>query len=307
MIEQYVNAEELKRLLSSLLVVLGLLIIAGLFASILVPGLRNANRPVVQATVSPVLGEPGWLDPTEFPPTRGHEVPPVDPDTLIRFSPTLMARGDGLFRQNCTPCHGDQGRGDGPAASTLNPRPRNFTSSSGWTNGYDLPSIYKTLTEGVKGTGMASFDYLSKADRMALAHWVQGLGSFAPGSGSPEALAALSKELASQGERTLNRIPVSMAITKLQQEFRAAPPLNVDPADHSPGAEALRGVVEDPARAAETLAGSRYWQAGAKELADSILADAPANGFRVAAAGLSPSDWQALHAELVKRLGASRQ
>ena len=49
MIEKYVDAEELKRLLSVLVVILGCLIIAGLFASIVVPGLRNANKPATPA------------------------------------------------------------------------------------------------------------------------------------------------------------------------------------------------------------------------------------------------------------------
>ena len=43
MIEKYVNAEELKRLLANLAVFLTALMIAGLFATIVVPGLRNAN------------------------------------------------------------------------------------------------------------------------------------------------------------------------------------------------------------------------------------------------------------------------
>ena len=68
MIEKYVDAEELKRLLSVLVVILGCLIIAGLFASIVVPGLRNANRPATPAPVEPVVGESGWLNPEEFPP-----------------------------------------------------------------------------------------------------------------------------------------------------------------------------------------------------------------------------------------------
>ena len=34
--------------------------------------------------------------------------------------------GRDLFRANCMPCHGAQGRGDGPAAAALNPRPVNF-------------------------------------------------------------------------------------------------------------------------------------------------------------------------------------
>ncbi|MGA2262385.1 MAG: c-type cytochrome, partial [Acidobacteriota bacterium] len=269
MIEKYVDAEELKRLLSSLIVVVGALTIAGLFASIVVPGLRNANKPETSMPVNPAVGEPGWLDPTEFPPGRGRVIPPVDPTTLIVPSPDLIAKGKQVFTQNCTSCHGEQGRGDGPASTTMNPRPRNFTSSAGWDKGYDLPTIFKTVTEGVQGTSMASFDYLSKRDRMALAHYVQSFGAFPHGTGSPQTMEALSKKLAAVGEKTPNKIPVSMAMAKLEEEFSAPPPLTVASEDHSPGAELFRRVIVDRNRAAQTLAGSESWRTGAKELAAS--------------------------------------
>jgi mono/diheme cytochrome c family protein len=300
MIEKYVTAEELRRLLSTLFVFLGALAIAGLFAVTVVPGLRNANRPEAPTPVSPVVGEPGWLDPTEFPPERGKEIPPVDPKALIAYSPELVARGKVLFTANCVQCHGELGHGDGPAASTMNPRPRDFTLPDGWTNGSDLPAIFRTLSAGVKGTSMASFDYLPKRDRMALSHFVQALGAFPHGTGSPESVDALSKELAAPGEKTLNRIPVSMAMARLVQEFSAAPPLAVGSGDHSPGAELVRQVVIDPSQAARTLAGSSSWRSDPKELAASILQAAPGNGFSVSAAALSPAEWQALHAELIK-------
>ena len=67
MIEKYVDSKELKRMLSTLLVIVGCLIIAALFASIVVPGLRNANKPATPTAVDPVTGETGWLDPAEFP------------------------------------------------------------------------------------------------------------------------------------------------------------------------------------------------------------------------------------------------
>jgi mono/diheme cytochrome c family protein len=31
-----------------------------------------------------------------------------------------------IFAQRCTPCHGPEGRGDGPASAGLTPKPRNF-------------------------------------------------------------------------------------------------------------------------------------------------------------------------------------
>jgi mono/diheme cytochrome c family protein len=302
MIEKYVDAAELRRLLSSLFVILGAILLAGLFASILVPGLRNANKPEVPTPVNPVVGEPGWLDPTEFPPQRAREIPPVDARTLINSSPELTARGKDLFARNCVPCHGDLGRGDGPASATMSPRPRNFASPDGWTNGHDLPAIFKTLSTGVLGTSMAAFDYLSKSDRMALAHYVQDLGAFPHGTGSAQAVEALSKELATPGEKTANKIPVSMAMAKLEEEFSASPPVPTEE-DHSPGAELLRQVVTDPARAAQTLAGSPSWRQGPKELAASIVPGTPGNGFSARAATLSPSEWQTLHTELLKRVG----
>lgn len=37
-------------------------------------------------------------------------------------------RGHAVFTQYCTLCHGGGGRGDGPAAAALNPKPRDFTT-----------------------------------------------------------------------------------------------------------------------------------------------------------------------------------
>jgi mono/diheme cytochrome c family protein len=241
------------------------------------------------------------LDPTEFPPQRGRFVPPVDPKTLIAPSAELAARGKELYEINCIQCHGPLGKGDGPAAGTMNPRPRDFSSPNGWTYGYDLPGIFKTLSEGVQGTSMASFDYMSRRDRMALAHYVQSLGAF-PHTGNPQALDALSKELATAGEKTPNRIPVSMAMARMEEEFTAPSPLAIDREDQSPAGKILRQVVINSSRASQVLRESRSWRASARDLAESILAGTPGNGFSVSVAALSPAEWQALHAELLKRI-----
>jgi mono/diheme cytochrome c family protein len=300
MIEKYVNAEELRRLLSTLIVILAVLSVAGLFAITVVPGLRNANKPATPTPVSPVVGEPGWLDPAEFPAERGRVIPPVDPKTLIAPSPELITKGHELFAANCVQCHGEHGRGNGPAFATMTPRPRDFTSPNGWTNGYVLPALYKTLSMGVPGTSMASFNYLSRKNRMALAHVIQSFGAFSHPAGSPNALEALSKELAAPGEQTFNKIPVSAAMFRLEKEFVAPRPLAVAPDDDSPGAKIFRRAIHDPIRAAQVLAGSERWRDGPAALAASILPDAPGNGFSVSVATLNAEEWKLLHAELLK-------
>ncbi len=302
MIEKYVDSAELKRLLSTLVVILGCLLVAGLFASIVVPGLRNANQPPSPTAVVPVIGESGWLDPTEFPPQKGQEIPPVDPKTLMSATPELIARGKSLFESNCTSCHGALGHGDGPAASTMKPPPRNFSSPNGWVNGYHAPGIYKTLSEGIGGTSMASFDYLRKKDRMALMHYVQALGTFPHNTAPPKLMESLAQTLASAGERTPNKIPVSMAMNKLREEFPAAPKLVIDENDQSPGGVLLRKAVLDPVRASQFLAQSSTWRATYRDFAASVLLDIPENGFSTALVSLKPAEWQLLHSELVAKI-----
>jgi putative copper resistance protein D len=45
------------------------------------------------------------------------------------FSVQSIAAGEALFTQNCTSCHGPEGRGNGPAAKDLQPPPADLTAS----------------------------------------------------------------------------------------------------------------------------------------------------------------------------------
>ena len=217
-LEDYASHEELKRLGAVFVTVLGGLCVAALFEFIVVPSLRIANRPAAGPEVLP-QGATGWLDPTEYPATKGYTLPPVDPKSVMTLTPKLLARGRELFAKNCAQCHGESGRGDGPAARTTNPPPRDFTQAKGWENGYGLAGIFKTASNGVPGSAMAAFDYLPAKDRMALAHYVQSLGAF-PHPAAPAALAALAKSFASAGEVVPNKIPVSLAMKKLIEEAK---------------------------------------------------------------------------------------
>ncbi|MGB4781013.1 c-type cytochrome [Candidatus Methylomirabilis sp.] len=60
------------------------------------------------------------------------------------------------FTTLCAPCHGPAGRGDGPAAAALNPKPRNFTDGELMNTKTDAQLI-KAIKEGGAAVGLSSF------------------------------------------------------------------------------------------------------------------------------------------------------
>jgi high-affinity iron transporter len=92
------------------------------------------------------------------------------------------ARARALYAENCTPCHGAAGGGDGPRARELDPPPARFTDRARMSSA--APYVfYNAITFGVANTGMASFaDAFSDQDRWNLAFY---LWTFASESGSP--------------------------------------------------------------------------------------------------------------------------
>lgn len=293
MIDRYLSPTELRRLISALLVVAVFICILLLFAFLIVPGTRNANAPSTESLVTAPQGESGWLDPTDYLAAKGRTVPPIDPRTVLTPNPELLARGRAIYAQTCATCHGPEGKGDGPGGKGLNPPPRHFTEKAGWKNGPGVPQIYQTLDKGIPSTSMVSYNYLSRRDRMALVHVVQGFAKFPLEPENPQGMEALGKLFASAGEVIPNRIPVAKAMVILAREAPAPEALDLtDPI--------VRSAVLDPTRAAQTLASRPDWRKGEPELRAALVQGLPGNGFSPRVAIYSRSEWSALHQALVK-------
>ena len=132
-------------------------------------------------------------------------------------TPALLSHGKELFGVQCVSCHGVEGKGDGPAATALNPRPRNFIVTEGWKNGRKPSQIFKTLKEGIPGSAMASYATLSTDDRWALVHYVDSLGPKAP-EDSPSDLAAVGVDVnkGTSEEKADETVPVEFAMKLMQ-------------------------------------------------------------------------------------------
>jgi len=126
---------------------------------------------------------------------------PSGPDLAARFAPGLTvlapreagaqadgdaARGKPLYQAKCALCHGASGKGDGPAAERLLPRPRDFTAGKfkiRTTASGQLPTdddLARVIRDGMPGTSMPAWGQVLKdaKDMQALVAYVK---SFFPG------------------------------------------------------------------------------------------------------------------------------
>lgn len=140
---------------------------------------------------------------------RAYDVP-VAP----RTAPDL-ARGAALYGAQCAGCHGRQGRGDGPAGNGLDPAPSDF-HDAGRMAGRSVYGLYNTITLGVAGTDMASYQRLSEDERWALAFHV---ANFASTAATRERGAALWTAGAGRGDFADLANVVALSANEVQQRF----------------------------------------------------------------------------------------
>ncbi len=91
----------------------------------------------------------------------------------------VLARGKEMYGISCAPCHGLNGKGDGPIAANLQIKPRDFTRGiymNRSTASGELPTdydIYHTITRGLHDTPMPSFAQMRPEDRWAIVQYVK--------------------------------------------------------------------------------------------------------------------------------------
>jgi DMSO reductase family type II enzyme heme b subunit len=111
--------------------------------------------------------------------------PAVTVVTPINLPDAGVVRSD--YIRHCSACHGVSGRGDGPAAAQLYPRPRDFVgsplrfASTAGSQEELVTGLERTISDGVPRSAMVGFrGVLSEAAIAGLARYILGLRAGAP-------------------------------------------------------------------------------------------------------------------------------
>lgn len=88
-------------------------------------------------------------------------------------------KGEALYARKCAVCHGETGKGDGPAEFVLFPKPRDLTSGRFKIRSTPtLPTdqdLFRVITRGIPGTAMPAWELLTEAERWDLVAYVKRL------------------------------------------------------------------------------------------------------------------------------------
>ena len=94
------------------------------------------------------------------------------------FDEDVLLQGQAVYMKRCQQCHGITGDGKGPVAASMYPRPRDYRqgifkfTSTPYGAKPRRDDLIRTVTRGVPGTSMPSFDRLVKRELHAVVDYV---------------------------------------------------------------------------------------------------------------------------------------
>jgi len=150
--------------------------------------------------------------------TLGRKVEGVKPEEIKSPSEDMLKRGEEIYKTTCQTCHGVTGKGDGIAGKGLNPPPRDFALKDGWKNGRSIAQIYKTLQEGIPGSGMVAYDFLSPKEKIALFYVIKKFAGDIPDVTDKDIAELDATFKVTQTYELPPTIPIGTAMEKIARE-----------------------------------------------------------------------------------------
>lgn len=102
-------------------------------------------------------------------------------DSTVAITAEARTKAAEIFKTRCSTCHGVDGKGDGPGAANLNPKPRNYHDQK-WQASVKDADIEKTIVYGGASVGKSAImaanpDLSSKPEVVAaLREYIRRLG-----------------------------------------------------------------------------------------------------------------------------------
>ena len=220
----------------------------------------------------------------EIPVSKGKSVKGIDLALVKHPSMEMLEKAKGIYTSVCSTCHGAKGNGDGPAGDVLTPKPRNFHRVDGWINGRKFSNIYRTINEGIPGTGMTGYDYIETDVKIALVHYIRQFSNNFPKLTDKEITDLNAKYKLSEGSVTPNTISISKAMSVLEKEnstivFEVDDVLAKVKADKSEPAEILKKNVKCLKKALVFLSKNNQWKQNPDVFSTIVFNTAQTNGF----------------------------
>jgi DMSO reductase family type II enzyme heme b subunit len=142
--------------------------------------------------------------------------------SLLLVATALLAQqtpqaGKAVYDKWCAECHGAEGKGNGSAALTMLPRPRDFTQARYQvrsTSSGLLPTdadMHRVLERGMPGTAMPAWPKLSERERDDVVAYIKTFSRFFQSEAAPQALdfgkaPGASAERIADGRKTYDKI-----------------------------------------------------------------------------------------------------
>lgn len=268
-----------------------LFLIAGIIWLIVIAG-TVYNLPDIPKTAKDEIRNVITKDTTkvadlEF--NKGKIIPGVQLSAVLAPNEKLLAMGEASFKSSCASCHGEKGFGDGAGGAMLNPKPRNFHEKTGWKNGREISSMFKTLQEGIAGTGMNAFEFLPVEELFAILYYIRSFTNDFPPVTEDEIKKIDDTYDITRDKKGGASIPVAVAENKIIKEHNK----NIDEVMHkieNSGNAALiifEKITSDKRKAIQTLSVNKEWQNSVQNFSKIITNNTNINGFKPSASRLT--------------------
>jgi cytochrome c553 len=229
--------------------------------------------------------------------SEGKMIPGVKIADVLAPNEKLLTKGAELFKSSCASCHGDLGKGDGVGGANLNPLPRNFHKKAGWKNGREINGIYKTIQEGIPGSGMTAYEFLPVEDKFSLIYYIRTFGTDFPDITEADIIMIDQSYDITSDRKGGASIPVKVAKEKVIKDKKSEVDVVIQKIDNSTDAthELFNNITVCKKRAVQTLISNQDWKNDVQLFTKIVTSNTKVNGFKAAIDRLNSTQIAELH------------